>query len=418
MEITNKTIAYSIIIFIISLICYNLLKSFVYSEAMVVIKRLSDVKYTQDNCKYKIGELFEEVMGENNIKKSTDTNDWMLYIPCTYNNIDADVYNVRKLLKDNNRKGQKKIFIIPGTDELTAKELLWEHIKEYHGEDKALTMMPITFNLFKKEDLQKLIRHYDPKKLYIMKKNIQRQEGLKITNSLNEMLSGAHNRYVIIQELLQDPYIISGRKINMRFYVLVVSNCKQTDVYVYGDGFMYYTAKMFETNSHETGPNITTGYIERKVYEENPLTHQDLRIYLDNKSRLLTSTEKLYKSKGIILSDFVFNNIYNLLADVFVAYKNLFCTIQFIDKYGEPAVIYQLYGVDIAVNNKLKPMIMEVNKGPDMGAKDARDRALKKGVIEEIYDMIGMKTKLMSKSSRKFINLLEINDNHIKKYNQ
>ena len=30
--------------------------------------------------------------------------------------------------------------------------------------------------------------------------------------------------YVVVQELLQDPYTISGRKINLRVYVLVVKN--------------------------------------------------------------------------------------------------------------------------------------------------------------------------------------------------
>jgi glutathione synthase/RimK-type ligase-like ATP-grasp enzyme len=42
-----------------------------------------------------------------------------------------------------------------------------------------------------------------------------------------------------------------------------------------------------------------------------------------------------------------------------------------------PGVGFQLYGVDVAIDDKLKPMIMEVNKGPDLTAKDGRDKDLK-----------------------------------------
>jgi len=110
-----------------------------------------------------------------------------------------------------------------------------------------------------------------------MKKNIQRQEGLKISNSKHEILDGYKNGYVLVQELLQDPYLISGRKTNMRFYVLVVCKANNTDCYVHKDGFMYYTKVPFVKNSLDDAPNITTGYIDRQVYIDNPLTHYDLR---------------------------------------------------------------------------------------------------------------------------------------------
>jgi len=48
-----------------------------------------------------------------------------------------------------------------------------------------------------------------------MKKNIQRQGGLLPTKNLLHHLTQG---YVIAQKLLQDPYLISGRKINCRVY--------------------------------------------------------------------------------------------------------------------------------------------------------------------------------------------------------
>ena len=111
--------------------------------------------------------------------------------------------------------------------------------------------------------------------------------------------------YVVVQELLQDPYTISGRKINLRVYVLVVKNNNKTNLYIYSDGFMYYTAELFQKNSTDTKINITTGYIDRKVYEENPLTHNDFKSYLDSDRNYNTTEQKnkFDKQKCLMIGD-------------------------------------------------------------------------------------------------------------------
>jgi hypothetical protein len=121
-------------------------------------------------------------------------------------------------------KKDAKYFIISNCDNMTAKNWLWKNIYEYYGREKAETMMPKTYLLFEQEDLKRFENDYRKDKLYIMKKNIQRQEGIKITNNLEEIKKGIESEFVIVQDLIQNPYIINGRKTNMRFYVLIV--CK------------------------------------------------------------------------------------------------------------------------------------------------------------------------------------------------
>ena len=50
---------------------------------------------------------------------------------------------------------------------------------------------------------------YQPDKLYILKKNVQRQEGIKITSDLNTLLNSFKDSYIIIQELLQNPFLVN-----------------------------------------------------------------------------------------------------------------------------------------------------------------------------------------------------------------
>jgi ABC-type dipeptide/oligopeptide/nickel transport system ATPase component len=66
-------------------------------------------------------------------------------------------------------------------------------------------------------------------------------------------------------------------------------------------------------------------------------------------------------------------------------------------------VSFQLYGVDVAINQDLKPMVMEINKGPDLGGKDGRDRELKIGLGTDILKSVG----LIPNIDNKFITVLE-----------
>jgi hypothetical protein len=338
--------------------------------------------WARNNCKYEMNSTLKKVLNDYNIKES-DINISDLVLPCTYDNTEKEISE----LPVPNQNLNQKYFVFDGVDKFTAKDSLWENLLNYYSYDKTLKLVPVSYIINNKTDLQKLKNEHHSNKLYIMKKNIQRQEGLKITNDLSEIENSAKNDYVIVQELLQDPYLIDGRKINMRFYVLIICDTISTSVYVFNDGFMYYTKDKFVKNSLKEGPNITTGYIDRKVYEVNPLTHDDFKIYLD-KNRILTPAEQLIKNNNKKLSEIFFNKIYKLLHDVFLPYMGKICN----DKKIYNNIKFQLFGVDVAINDQIEPMVMEINKGPDMGSKDERDGKVKYKCIRDILDKVGIIT--------------------------
>ena len=51
-------------------------------------------------------------------------------------------------------------------------------------------------------------------------------------------------------------------------------------------------------------------------------------------------------------------------------------------------VSFELFGVDIAISDELYPQIIEVNKGPDMGAKDEKDSKVKHTVVDDIFKTV------------------------------
>jgi hypothetical protein len=318
--------------------------------------------HIRTDCKYLMPETLQTVLNE--ILKFNKN----LYLPCTYQDIDKEYEDF-----EVDKKGI--YFLIDGVNILIAKQHLYKVILMEYGIKDTEKMFPKTWII--DEDKNKFIKEFDKDKIYIVKKNIQRQTGLKIYNDLDKILThfDEQEKYpsVIVQELLQNPYLINGRKINLRVYVLATKIKDKFTIYVYNDGFIYYTAKKFIPYSLDTRVNITTGYINRNIYKLNPLTHKDFKKYL-------------IKNHNKETADLCFNNIYDLIKNIFGIFLK---RIGNIDKLYNN-LKFQLFGVDIAIDNEFNAKIMEVNKGPDLGGKDKRDYDLKHNMVRNIFNIVGL----------------------------
>lgn len=329
-----------------------------------------------DGCKYQMTKTLRDVLKSNNIEETTG-DDWVLYFPCGYNNINKEISSARPT------QGDQRFFIIHNADQVSGKHSIWKNLRTMYG-DNARTIMPQTYVLYDPNERLRFEREYTPGKLYIMKKNIQRQKGLKICGDKMTIMKGHEEGYVVVQELLMDPYLIDGRKINMRFYLLIVCKDGEVSAFVHKEGFMYYTKIPFKANSIEEDHNITTGYIDREVYRKNPLTLGDFRHYLDNKMRGYTRFETQQVVAGNCLSQLVFRRINNMMADVVKALDTNICK----QSQLKGNISYQLFGADVALSDKLHPQLIEINKGPDMSTKDDRDSLVKHAVMADLLKVV------------------------------
>lgn len=386
----NNIIILTALVFITLLFIYC---SNNYEEMINIPKLKSYPKWKTDpKCKYVMMKIYLDILKKHKIKKSSKDDDWILYFPCSYSK------NKKELKRLSPSNKNQRIFIVSNSVQIGSKSHLWKNLVSKYGRNVASKIAPMSYTLGDEDELRRLKAEHKPGKLYIMKKNIQRQEGLKITNNLKEITNGYSNSYVVVQELLQNPYLINSRKINMRFYVLFICQNNEVNVYVHDNGFMYYTKDPFKKGSLETGPNITTGYIERSVYETNPLTHKDFQKYLDNPQRCLTNIESMYLNSGVQLSRLVFNRIYTLITRTCQAYEGVMCQ----GSRFEENITFQLFGVDIAVNDKLEPQIIEFNIGPNLATFDDQDKKIKYKAVEDILKLL----KIIPRSDHSYIRLI------------
>ena len=309
-------------------------------------------------------DLFENNKIEYNEKK------WNIYIPNGYNFIDIEL---SKLKLNNNGKG-KYIFGLYGCDWIVSKNGLWYLLVMKYGRDKARYIMPETFILHDDDDINTLKNNFSNSnnliETFILKKNIQRKNGLKITNNKNEILNGLKNEYKVAQKYIKNTYLVNGRKLNIRIYILVIYK-RYIHFYLHRDTKCIYTNKEYKDDIDDFESNITSYNMDYVIYDKNPFSIEELN-------------EFIYKKDGIKID--IFDKIKELMKLVSSA-----CT-KYLKKNNniKNATAFQLFGIDILLTKDLIPYILEINKGPDMIPRDDIDKSMKKNVQEDMFKIVGI----------------------------
>ena len=156
-----------------------------------------------------------------------------------------------------------------------------------------------------------------------------------------------------MQPFVADPFLIEGKKFDLRTYVLITS-VSPLRVYFYDEGLVRFAAKKYNrdsTKEEEYLTNTSTG----KKYTALALltwTFEKLREWFDNNGH---SAAKVFKS------------IHTAVVALLMASEPAFKT-HFREKIGALNChnCYQLLGVDVMLDEDLNPLVIEVNGVPSM----------------------------------------------------
>lgn len=262
----------------------------------------------------------------------------------------------------------KFIYTSVSIDYIASKSKLFEMYISSTNINK-IKIFPESYIIANNKNIHKNIeKMFYENKLVILKNNVQQQKGCLIISKMNDLKQIDLSNYCICQELLQNPYTISGKKINLRVYVLMqITSGNEMNIFMYNDGFMYYTKENFIENSASFDSNITSGLLDRSIYKNRPLTIKDFKKFIgeSNSSILSRNLKRLFK--------FLFANIKQEILKI----EKTFSINKFI-----------LLGADIAVDKNFDLLLMEINKGPDMTFKDNRDKNLKLKLVNNMIDKV------------------------------
>ena len=326
-----------------------------------------------------------------------------LYFPCGYRMIPHQLQMLYKKYKEIGRIPPFKwIGGIIGTDRIISKSGLWKEIMKYYIDREEMeSWLPKTYVLSSVRDKIEFFGRYQYSDnnginrdnrdnhdniKFILKKNIQRKEGIHIHEGLftNEDWDKYNNEgYVVIQEMIERVGRVNGRKVNLRVYMLVTSRKAKVRVYYHQMGKCLYTkgkvAGDIGGESQDIMENYITSYnwdnnVEEmdQLYEENPHTWNDLKRYID-KTCISRGREDVGRSMEMKVIKII-KRIKRIMRRVSITPSEWWKITQ-----------YQLFGLDFIFDEEWNPYLLEINKGPDMEYKCNKDVMIKRRVYEDIY---------------------------------
>ena len=185
----------------------------------------------------------------------------------------------------------------------------------------------------------------------------------------------------VVQKYVNAPYLIGGKKFDLRLYVLVSSYMPLT-VWIYRSGFCRFStkryAKVVNGKIDDQLMHLTNVAIQKKSEDYDASTG-------GGKWELLRMKLFLMSVYGRERVDKLFHDIHMLIL------RSLFAVQQVIiaDKH-----CFELYGYDILFDEDFKPWLLEVNAGPSMTANTPDDHDLKYAMLESLLDIIDLDKKM------------------------
>ena len=255
-------------------------------------------------------------------------------------------YNINKYCNKDKTKflSHKNNYLINN------KKYLWVTLKDFYGKDIAKTITPQTFILPEDYDLYKKFN-----KKVIFKKNLHRQEGLFVSDKLQNKDYLVNNGYIVAQKFIKNSLKVNNYTTALRMYLII--ECKKNifNYYIYDDGIVYY------------GKNDIASYYfkeSKEIYKNNPiiLSHFEKKLNINIRPKLIKKI--------------------NLLIN---AIKDSFCKN---DKCYNKHNFYEIFGVDFIITNNLDAYILEVNSGPGMVQHNDIDNELRINLMNFYSDII------------------------------
>lgn len=208
-----------------------------------------------------------------------------------------------------------------------------------------------------------------------------RGTGIKLISSDQEIPSTKG----IFQVYIERPMLIDGRKFDLRLYVLVTS-ITPLRIYMYKDGLARFASHKYdsEISVKDIKANLTNFALNKD--DKAFVMAQGGTERVENSKWSLTFFMNYLKEKGIdtdaLLKELERVTITTVIGGV--------CAIRKHHRKYIPHrhTSYELYGIDILLDEDLKPYVMEINISPGMdGSESLLDKRLKEPLMNETLKM-------------------------------
>ena len=166
-----------------------------------------------------------------------------------------------------------------------------------------------------------------------------------------------------VQKYITNPFLVNGLKFDLRLYVLLTS-IDPIKVYLYEDGLVRFATKPFSTKKEDLNDKFAhlTNYSVNKESEEfiqntNPAEFDGHKWSLKTFWRYMESQGHNCSKIRSKIRNIVIKSIICGHSDILERYKK---------NIRSDYNCYKLFGIDIFLDDKLKPWLLELNNFPSL----------------------------------------------------
>ena len=187
----------------------------------------------------------------------------------------------------------------------------------------------------------------------------------------------------VVQRYIDNPYLIGGKKFDIRVYLLVTSY-SHLKVWLYRSGFARFSNTRYSLDSiSDTFVHLTNVAVQKTAPDYDPekgckWSLQELRMYMTARH-----------------GQEIVKQLFRQMDDIFIKSLQSVQKIVINDKH-----CFELYGFDLMIDNHLKPWIIEVNASPSLTASSPTDYDLKFGLLEDVLHVIDLEGRLTGEEKR------------------
>ena len=289
--------------------------------------------------------------------------------------------------------------------ELCRKDLMVKNLKRHkrqlqkdncQAEAEAFNFWPLTYVL--PGDYALFVEEFkrNPTSLWIMKPVGRAQgKGIFLFKHLKEIAKWkSDSRYntenndaetYVVQRYIANPYLVAGRKFDIRMYALVTSYQPLT-VWLHRSGFCRFSSTRYSSSANTMADHtmhLTNVAIQKKSDSYDSDTGgkwglRDLKLYLMSRYGP-AMVDKLYYDIQMVVMRSLFS-VQNVMMN---------------DKH-----CFELYGFDIIFDDSFKVYVIEVNASPSMTANTKEDMDLKVELLSSAFDVLDLEGNLQGNELR------------------
>ncbi|NXA34343.1 TTLL9 polyglutamylase, partial [Eudromia elegans] len=205
------------------------------------------------------------------------------------------------------------------------------------------------------------------------------QDGLRTDDQKDETQVEVY----VAQRYIENPYLIGGRKFDLRVYVLVTSYIP-LKAWLYRDGFARFSNTRFTLNSIDDHyVHLTNVAVQRTAPDYDP--EKGCKWMIQRLRQYLTAKH------GAEVVEVLFADMDNIFIKSLQSVQKVIIS----DKH-----CFELYGYDILIDQDLKPWLIEVNASPSLAASSQEDYELKCHLLKDTLHIVDMEGRLTGKEKR------------------